>query len=211
VKLAQYTVREAGIISADSDGIRKRWMWGLRLLHDPDAFAPGSTQLRPGVADDLIKSAAKRDIKLSEREIRYRLQCARAYPTEAEFGTAVLNFPDWTSLREAGFPAFEVPADEPPADWRTDAERTRDRNRAWLDATNGMDAMFPLSDFEPVETTLGDLEDFMKQQLQINENYAATYDKRRAYLDDLESAVGGDLSATWEQAQTALAVFGDDA
>lgn len=204
MKIAQYTVREAGIISADSDGIRKRWLWGLRLLHDPDAFNTGSSQLRPGFAEALTKAAAARGITLSERETRRRLQCARAYPTEAEFGHAVAEFQAWRDLAEAGFPAFEAPPDEPPADWRTDAERTRDRNRAWLDTTNGMDAMFPLSDFEPVETTLEDLEVFMKQQLQINQNYAATYAKRREYLDRLTDAVAGDISATWEQAQRAL-------
>ena len=58
------------------------------------------------------------------------------------------NFGDWTSLRAAGFPAYETPAGERPADWRTDAERTHDRNRAYMDATSGMDAMFPLSERE---------------------------------------------------------------
>ena len=206
MKTAQYTTREAQIITTDGAGIRQRWLWGLRLLHDPDAFTPGSSQLRPGVREALIQAAAKRGLKLSDSEIGYRLQCARAYLTEAEFATAVANFLDWTSLRQAGFPPAqpEIP-DASPADWRTDAERTHDRNRAWVDATSGMDAMFPLRDFEPVETTLADLEAFMKQQLEINENFAATYAKRRAYLDDLEVAVDGDLTATWEQAQQALA------
>ena len=58
------------------------------------------------------------------------------------------NFGDWTSLRAAGFPAFEASPGERPADWRTDAERTHDRNRAYMDATSGMDAMFPLSERE---------------------------------------------------------------
>jgi hypothetical protein len=204
MKTAQYTAREAQIVTADAAGIRQRWMWGLRLLHDPNAFSSGSTQLRPGVADQLTQSAAKRGLKLSEREIRYRLQCARAYLTEAEFSTAVLNFRTWSELRDSGFPAYPAAAEEAPADWRTDAERTSDRNRAYLDATNGMDAMFPLRDFEPIETSLEDLEIFMKQQLEINESFAATYAKRRTYLDRLINAVGGDLSATWEQAEAAL-------
>jgi hypothetical protein len=204
MKLTQYTSREAQITSADSQGIRQRWLWGLRLLNDPQAFNAGSTQLRPGLADLLIKAAAKHGIKLSEREIRYRLECARAYPTEAEFGTAVQNFADWTSLRQAGFPKYEAPPGEPLADWRTESEKTRDRNRAWLDATNGMDAMFPLSDFEPIETTLEDLEIFMKQQMEINENFAATYAKRRDYLDRLEEAADHDLTMTWQDAQDRL-------
>jgi hypothetical protein len=208
VKTTQYTQREARITTADSDGIRQRWMWGLRLLHDPAAFNQGSTQLRPGVAETLMTAASKRDLKLSEREIRYRLECARAYPTEAEFGTAVQNFADWTSLRQAGFPRYEAPAGEPLADWRNDTERTRDHNRAWLDATNGMDAMFPLSQFEPVETTLEDLENFMKDSLATHESIVAgfehTHTKRRDYLDRLEEAAGHDLSMTWQEAQDRL-------
>jgi hypothetical protein len=203
MKTAQYTMREAQITTADSAGIRQRWMWGLRLLSDQEKIAPAGG-LKHGVTEALIEAAAKRGYKLSGREIRWRLQCARAYPTEAQIGNAITNFETWFDLIQAGFPAYDAPANEAPADWRTDAERTHDRNRAWVDSTNGMDAMFPLRDFEPVETTLEDLVIFMKQQLEINENFAATYAKRRAYLDDLIAAVGGDLTATWEQAQQAL-------
>jgi len=60
----------------------------------------------------------------------------------------VAEFQAWRDLAEAGFPAFEASPGERPADWRTDAERTHDRNRAYMDATNGMDAMFPLSERE---------------------------------------------------------------
>jgi hypothetical protein len=203
MKIAQYTTREAQIVSADSAGIRQRWMWGLRLLNDPAAFGQGSSQLRPGFAEALTKAAAKRGIKLSEREIRRRLQCARAYRTEAEFGQMLAEFQTWNDLHNANFPAVEAAPDQP-ADWRTESERTRDRNRAWLDITNGMDAMFPLSQFEPVETTLADLELFMKEQQEINDSFAATYDKRRQYLDCLEAAAEGDLSMTWQEAQDRL-------
>lgn len=203
MKIAQYTTREAQIAAADRGGIRQRWMWGLRLLADTEKIAPAGG-LRHGVADALVQSAEKHGYRLSAREIQYRLQCARSYPAETQIRNAVADFETWHDLIQAGFPAYKAPSDEAPVDWRTDAERAHDRNRAWVDATNGMDAMFPLRDFEPVETTLADLEAFMKQQLEINENFAATYAKRRAYLDDLEVAVDGDLTATWEQAQQAL-------
>lgn len=203
MKTSQYTQREAQIATADRGGIRQRWMYGLRLLADQEKIAPAGG-LRHGVTDALIQSAAKRGYKLSATEIRYRMQLARTYPTETQIANAVGDFETWHDLIQAGFPAYEAPADEPPADWRTDAERTHDRNRAWVDATSGMDAMFPLRDFEPVETTLEDLEAFMKQQRQINENFAATHERRRAYLDDLIAAVGGDLSATWDEAQRRL-------
>jgi hypothetical protein len=114
------------------------------------------------------------------------------------------DFECWSDLANANFPGYPGAVSEPAADWRTDAEKNHDRARAWLDMTNGMDAMFPLSSFEPVETTLEDLETYMKEQLQINENFAATYTKRRTYLDQLEEAAEHDLSVTWQQAHERL-------
>ncbi len=60
--------------------------------------------------------------------------------------------------------------------------------------------MFPLSRFEPVETTLKDLQDFVEEQEQITASFAATSRKRRAELDRLIFAAGGDLSVTWAEA-----------
>ena len=70
LKTTQYTNRERVIIRADGGGIWERWMYGLRLLNDPAAFAKGSTQLKPGTAEKLIAAAAKAGIKLSDREIQ---------------------------------------------------------------------------------------------------------------------------------------------
>jgi hypothetical protein len=213
MKLTQYTTREAQIRTADSGGIRQRWMWGLRLLADQEKIAPAGG-LKHGVTDALIQAAAKRGYKLSAREIQWRLQCARAYPTEAQMCNGITDFETWFDLIQAGFPAYPVPAGEPPADWRTEPERTSDLNRAWLDASNGMDAMFPLSQFEPVETTLQDLEDFMKESLATHECIVAgfehTHAKRRQYLDELREAADQDLTMTWQEAQERLPDDDDD-
>lgn len=82
MKVTQYVRQERAIASADSGGIRERWIWGLRLLRDPDAMSSPKS-LRHGVADQLMAAAARAGRKLSDREIRWRLQCARTYPTEA--------------------------------------------------------------------------------------------------------------------------------
>jgi hypothetical protein len=207
MKLTQYTTREGQIRTADSGGIRQRWLWGLRLLADQEKIAPAGG-LKHGVADALIEAAAKRGYKLSATEIRYRLQCARTYKTEAEIANAVGDFETWHDLIQANFPAYGAPRVEPLADWRTESEKTRDHNRAWLDASNGMDAMFPLSQFEPVETTLEDLENFMKDSLATHESIVAgfehTHARRREYLDRLEEAADHDLSVTWQEAQDLL-------
>lgn len=204
MKTTQYVRQEQAIAAADSGGIRERWMWGLRLLRDPEAFAPGSTQLKPGRADELIKAAAAAGRKLSEREIRYRLQCARAYPTETEIRHACAEFDEWSALRAAGFPAYQPTLDEPPADHRTEAERARDRARALVEHIGEQGALFPLADFEPMTTTLKDLHAYAEQQEEITARFAAHGQKRREYLNRLTDAAAGDLSLTWQEAHGLL-------
>lgn len=203
MKLAQYTNQERAIAAADSGGIRQRWVWGLRLLHDPEKIAPAGG-LKHGVTDALVSAAEKGGCKLSGREIRYRMQCARAYPTEVQIGNAVATFETWHDLIEAGFPAIDAPLDEPPADWRTQAERDHDRARALADVVGVQGTLFPLSHFEPVETTLKDLEDYAGQQDRINAGFIETSRKRREYLGQLVTAVKGDMGKTWAEAQAAL-------
>jgi hypothetical protein len=204
MKTTQYVRQEKAIASADTGSIRERWMWGLRLLRDPDAFAPGSTQLKPGRADELVQAANAAGLRLTVREIQYRLQCARAYPTEAQIANAGAQFQGWTELRAAGFPPFDAPDDEPLADHRTETERAHDRARALADAIGEQGALFPLSTFEPITTTLKELVDYAEEQEEITARFVAHGRKRRAYLEDLIAAAGNDLSMTWQAAHDRL-------
>jgi hypothetical protein len=204
VKTTQYIRQERAIASADSGGIRQRWIWGLRLLRDAEAFSPGSGQLKPGRADLLIKAAKSAGMKLSEREIRYRLQCARAYPTETQIRHACAEFDDWSALRAAGFPAIAAPDGEAPADHRTEAERDHDRARALVDLIGEQGALFPLRDFEPMETTLKELVEYAEQQEAMTERFAAHGRKRREYLDCLIEAADFNLGMTWREAHDRL-------
>jgi len=203
MKLAQYTSQERAIAAADSSGIRQRWAWGLRLLNDKEKLAPAGG-LKHGVADQLIAAAAKRGHKLSASEIRWRLQCARTYPTEAQIAAVCSDFETWWDLTHAGFPAVPAPDGEPPADWRTQAEKDHDAACALVDLFGEQGALFPLSQFEPAEVTLKDLEDYTERQEQITANFAETSRKRREYLTSLVGAVGGDMSVTWDEAQRRL-------
>jgi hypothetical protein len=205
VKTTQYIRQEKAISAADSGSIRERWLWGLRLLRDPEAFAPGSSQLKPGRADELVKAATASGLKLSEREIRRRLQCARTYPTEAEFGHAVAEFGTWSDLADANFPRFEVVPDELPADHRTQAERDHDRARALVDLIGEQGSLFPLRDFEPVTTTLKELVAYAEQQEELTARFVEHGRKRREYLNSLIEAADGDLGATWQEAHDRLA------
>lgn len=201
MKTTQYVRQEKAIATADAGGMRERWLWGIRLLRDPDAFSAGSTQLKPGRTDELVAAAKSAGRALSEREIRRRLQCARAYRTESEFGRAVAEFPTWRELSDANFPQFDSPDGEPDADYRTDGERERDRRRAYADILSDQDALFPLSDFEPSMATLKELVDFTDEMEAWTGRYVARDKKRREYLDALILAVDDDLSVTWLEAQ----------
>lgn len=204
MKTTQYVRQEKAIAVADSGGIRQRWLWGLRLLRDADAFAPGSSQLKPGQADQLIAAVKASGRKLSAREIRYRLQAARTYKTESEIRQASAEFETWSALIEADFPAFEAPEGEPPADHRTDAERDHDRARALIELIGEQGALFPLADFEPIETTLKDLQVYMEQQEGLTERFVRHGQKRRAYFEQLVEAADYDLDVTWAEAHARL-------
>ncbi|MEU4592588.1 hypothetical protein [Micromonospora aurantiaca (nom. illeg.)] len=204
MKTTQYVRLERQIAASAVNDIRDRWLWGLRLLRDPEAFAPGSTQMKPGRVDELLRAAKAAGMKLSEREIRYRLQCARAYPTESQIRHAGAEFEDWTSLRAAGFPPFDAPEGEPPADHRTEAERKRDHARALAEHLGDQGALFPLSDFEPITTTLKELTAYAAEMAELTERFAARDRERQAYLNALIAAADGDLSMTWQDAHDRL-------
>lgn len=204
MKTTQYLRQERAIAFADASGIRERWLWGLRLLRDPEAFNAGSSQLKPRYTDELVRSAVAAGFKLSEREVRYRMQLARAYPTEAQISQAARNFETWVELREAGFPPYEAPLAEAPADHRTRAERQQDHARALLEIIGEPGSLFRLSDFEPTSSMLKELQDYTEQQEALTARFVLHGQKRRAYLDSLIEAADSDLSMTWHEAHGRL-------
>lgn len=203
MKTSQYVKQEKAIAAADSGGIRQRWLWGLRLLRDPEAMS-SEKSLRHGVTEQLIAAATAAGLKLTDREIRRRIQCARTYGTEAEIGRVTSDFESWFDLLKAGFPPYEVPSGEPLADHRTESERDHDHARALLDLIGEQGSLFPLRDFEPVTTTLKELDDYTKQQEELTARFVAHGRKRRAYVDSLIEAADGDLSMTWQEAHERL-------
>lgn len=200
MKTTQYVRIERNIAATAKSDIRDRWLWGLRLLRDPDAFTPGSTQLKPGRADELVRAAKAAGLRLSEREIQYRLKAARAYPTDAQIAQAAAEFSNWTALVGNHFPDFEAPEGEPPADHRTDDERQRDLARA-LAAAGEMNAdqlaLFPLDRFEPAVATLKEIAGYAADMAELTARFAAKDRERADYLNLLIDAAAGDLSTTW--------------
>lgn len=206
MKTTQYVRQLRHIEAGDANLIREWWMFGLRLLRDPESMSPSGASLRHGAAEALITAAGKTSKgkpRLSSDKIKRALQCARAYQTESQIAHAVRDFESWRDLVAAGFPPYEAAEGEAPADHRTDAERARDRARALAALTepgNEQGALFPLSDFEPTEVTLKELEEYAEQQEAITARFAAHGQRRRSYLESLKAAAGGDLSTTWQEA-----------
>lgn len=210
MKVAQYMHQEKAIAAADSSGIRERWTWGLRILADEEKVTSAGG-LRNGVIEKLTAEAQKRGLKtLSRREIQWRLQLAKAYPTDSQLRTACAQFESWSALREAGFPAYEADPDEPAADYRTDAEKARDRARQLANMTepDPQGTLFPLGKFEPSEATLQELKDYADEQADLTARFADRDAERRSYLDGLIAAAGDDLSWTWQEAHDAWTADG---
>ncbi len=213
MKIAQYMRQEKVIATADSSGIRERWAWGLRILADEEKVTPAGG-LRNGVIEKLTAEAQKRGLKtLSRREIQWRLQLAKAYPTDSQLRTACAQFESWSALREAGFPDYEADPGEPAADYRTGAEKAHDRARQLADLTepDPQGTLFPLGKFEPTESTLAELKDYADEQAEMTARFAERDALRRDYLDGLIDAAGDDLNWTWQQAHDVWAAAADHA
>jgi hypothetical protein len=210
MRTTQYVRQEKAIAAADSGGIRQRWLWGLRLLRDPEAMS-SEKSLRHGITKQLIAASKAGGIELSEREIQRRIQCARTYKTEAEIRRVTSDFGSWFDLLKADFPAYEVSPDEPPADHRTEVERDHDRARALMDLVGDQGSLFPLRDFEPVTSTLKELQDYTEQQEELTARFVEHGRKRRTYLNSLIAAAGNDLSMIWQEAHNRLGDLGQAA
>jgi hypothetical protein len=214
MKTTQYVRQLKAIEAAEASGIRERWFLGLRFLRDPEVMTASGKSLRHGVAERLIAAAgvnAKGKKRLSEQEIQRCLRCARAYPTESQIRRAATDFDTWWDLVDAGFPPYEAPEGEPPADHRTEAERRTDLGRT-LAALGEMGsdqlALFPLDRYEPNESTLKDLATYAEEMAELTARFRKRDDERRSYLDALIEAAGGDLSVTWQDAHERA--YGED-
>lgn len=203
MRTTQYVRQARAIFAADASGIRERWFLGLRLLRDPEVMTDSGKSFRHGVLERLVEAT-----KLSDREIRRFVQCARTYQRESQIGRAAADFATWRDLSDALFPDYDAPDSEPLADHRTPGERRRDLARDLADRAGLQDALFPLDQYEPSEATLKDLREYAEQQREITERFAAHDEKRFAYLERLVEVASGDESMTWAAAAALLP--GDD-
>jgi hypothetical protein len=206
-RYGRYLRLEKNIAASDTGGILERWRYGRRLLSDGKATTPAGN-LRHGVLAELIADAKSLGVSLSKSEINYRMQCARAYPTEAEISTASGDFTDWTSLRNAGFPPVEVTnpgepydprdADEKWRDFRSEQERRKAENPEQL--AFELPQIFSHDTFGP-RTQLADMVAACDVSEQMTANFVKYDAQRRAYVGELLEAAGGNDRMTWIEAE----------
>jgi hypothetical protein len=207
-RFSAYGRYERAIRAADAGTIRQRWEYGRRLLCDPAATTPDGN-LRHGVIADLITEAHKAGRKLSDREIRYRMEAGRAYPYESQIRHLGADFDSWRALRDAGFPALCDPEPgEKPFDPRGLAEKARSVDRQLALGQPDPDQL-PLFEFFPDDrydalSTLADLRKYAEESADRTARHARKDTERFEYLRRLLSAVNGNEEATWEEAQAAL-------
>jgi hypothetical protein len=200
-----YARLEKAIAAADAGSIRQRWEYGRRILCDPAILTPAGN-LRNGVMGELIATARKAGRKLSEREIRYRMAAARAYPCESQIRHAGAGFETWTTLREAGFPAVEADDGDEHYDPVSVAEKARHAERQ---LALGEPDQLPLFELFPGDqfselSTVAELRKYAAESAEWTARHARRDAERFAYIDTLSDAVAGDESKTWAEAQAAL-------
>jgi hypothetical protein len=101
---SEYLKIERRIAADERGGIMHRWHYGRAVLRTK----VGRKQLPHGLLADLVKASIAAGYKISEREIRRRVQFAEVYDSEAKVGQALADFGSWAALAEAGFPPVEV-------------------------------------------------------------------------------------------------------
>lgn len=206
MKTSPYLNLEKRIAADEHGGILHRWRYGRQLL---EAKA-GRKQLPHGLIGDLIKAAEKRGFKISEREIRYRLQCAETYRTEAEVGTACADFPTWSDLREAGFPPVQDDGTDPD---ELDAEGLTSAPDSWeqmqFDIPGLKSAISVGGRTVPLVkgddgAKVADVAAYLDMCEQKHENFGKTVDRIRESLRTMRDGSGGNEQANaveaWEAA-----------
>lgn len=211
-RFARYLREEKYITTQDAGGIRKRWEYGRRLLMDGKAMSASRRSLKPGVMETLLGNAAAGGYKLSASEVKYRLQAARTYETEAQIAKILGDFDNWWRLIQAGFPPVEVSeeeresepydprdADEKWRDFREEMERRKAENPGQL-ALFELPTYFDHANYGP-RTPVSTLIAACDESERMTANFVKRDEERRAYVTELKSATDGNLDMTWYEAE----------
>lgn len=206
-RYGRYLRLEKNIAASDTGGILERWRYGRRLLSDGKATTPAGN-LRHGVLAALIADAKADGYKLTQTEINRRIRCARQYETESQISRVATDFDNWWDLVTAGFPQVEVTdpgepydprdADEKWRDFKNEQERRKAENPEQL--TFELPQFFSHDTYGP-RTHLSDLVAACDESERMTANFVKRDSERRAYVDELLDAAGGNDRMTWIEAE----------
>lgn len=191
---------EKRIAAGERDGVVYRWRYGRVLVR----AKAGRRRLPKGYIGDRIREAERAGLKLTGREIQYRMALAEAYPTETHTRTAVRLAGSWTALREAGFPA--VPEDE-----LGDLDLLDELDEIEAAAPDAWEQLTMIPGLGPTikvggraialdDATIADVRAYRDMYRQMNENFAKRLALLDASLAAMEAASGGDDTANAAEA-----------
>lgn len=182
------------IANEERGGVLNRWAYGCELLK----AKAGRKQLPHGMIADLVAAAERAGIKLSEREIQYRIKCATVYDSEAKVRKAAADFGTWSEIISAGFP--EVTVDE---ELTIDEVLTTIENGPRPDPQEFEQlGMFPeiVKSVPLASATLRHLVAYAEEMRTMTASFAKRDEERREHLRELTAATGGDLDVTYPEA-----------
>lgn len=196
-----YLKLEKQIATDERDGVMGRWRYGRELLK----AKAGRRQLPHGMTTELIVDALRAGLKLSEREIQYRVKCATIYDSEQKVRKALADFGGWFGLIQAGFPAVDV----------DESDEIDDMEEVGVAGPDVIEApLFEIPGFKPVlkvngrkvdlaDATVGQAVAYRDMCMEMHENFGRTVYEIKTTVDVMLRGCGGDLDANaleaWER------------
>jgi hypothetical protein len=190
-KQSPYLKLEKSIAADERGGIMHRWRYGRELLK----AKAGRKQLPHGLITELMVEALRAGLKLTEREIQYRIKCATVYDSEAKVRTACADFGSWSALRDAGFPAVEV----------DEEDQIDGMEEVGISTPDVVEMpLFDIPGFKPVlringkkvdlaDATVGQAVDYRDMCREMHANFGRTVAQVEATVAVMIAGCGGDL------------------
>lgn len=220
MRLGEYGRIERDISAAENGTIWHRWRYGRRLMCDMEITTPNGN-FRHGVIEKIVRASGG---KLTERELRARRQCGKAYPMRSQIRQALTDFETWNQLLDASFPPYESEEDELPYNPLLTEEIIKQHEtgtgRIGEDSQYEGGGIVPREDCEergeepggaiiPRDTfgdttPLSELVRWAEQERELARRFNARVDRLCYYIDSLVKAANGDLTMTLGEAEGRL-------
>lgn len=174
-----YLKLERKIATVGADDVIRRWEYGQELLK----AKAGKKKLPDGLIDDLVKDAERDGMKVSRREIQYRVRCAEVYASKAQLRKIVCTIGPWSEIIAAGFPEISIDEIAVDPDQTDEIGVSNSAPDEWeqLSLIPGLAPTLKVKGREvPLdEATVSDVEAYAEMYRQIHANYA----KRLALIE----------------------------